>query len=58
MPYKVVGNRVMHKKGGKWTTKAQAKSPAAAERQRRLLEGIEHGWHPTGKGARKRVPTK
>ena len=28
-------------------------SRAGAERQRRLLEGIKHGWHPTGKSAKR-----
>lgn len=55
MPYKVVGNNVLHQKGGKWSVKQHCKSPAAAKRARSLLEGLEHGkgWKPTGKKARK-----
>ncbi len=29
--------------------KAKHTTKAKAESQRRLLQGIEHGWHPTGK---------
>ena len=32
--------------------KAKGTTPAKAEKQRRLLEGIERGWKPTGKKAR------
>ena len=28
-----------------------------AERQARLLRGVEHGWHPTGRHARESVIT-
>jgi hypothetical protein len=58
MPYKVSGNKVMHKKGLKWSVKQTCRSHAAAVDAMQLLQGIEHGWHPTGKGARKQVPTK
>jgi len=54
MPYKLSGSRVLHKKGGKWTTKQTAKSPARAKRAINLLRGIEHGWKPTGKPTRKK----
>jgi len=33
--------------------KAKATTPAKARRQANLLRGIEHGWHPTGKKARR-----
>lgn len=33
-------------------TKAKGTTPAKAERQRRLLEGVERGWKPTGAKAR------
>ena len=46
MPYKVQGNRVMHKKGGKWTVKQTCRSNAAARSAMRLLYGIEHGMKP------------
>ena len=35
-------------------TKAKATTKEKAEAQRRLLEGVERGWKPTGKPARKR----
>ncbi len=38
--------------GGK--TSAKGTTKAKAESQRRLLEGVEHGWKPTGKPARKK----
>ena len=40
--YKVSGPSGTHAKG---TTKAKA------EAQIRLLHGVEHGWHPTGKSS-------
>jgi len=33
--------------------KAKHTTKAKAERQRRLLEGVERGWKPTGKKAKK-----
>ena len=33
--------------------KAKGTTPAKAEGQRRLLEGIEHGWRPTGGNVKK-----
>ena len=29
--------------------KAKATTPAKAAAQKRLLQGVEHGWKPTGK---------
>jgi len=49
MPYKVIGNRVMHKKGGKWSTKQTCGSHEAANAAMRLLYGIEHGMKPRSK---------
>lgn len=49
VPYKRVGNVVYHKKGGKWSVKARCRSASAAEAQVHLLQGVEHGWKPTGK---------
>lgn len=43
MPYKIVGSKVMHQKGGKWTVKQTCGSPAKAKAAVRLLEGLEHG---------------
>lgn len=48
MPYKRVGSVVYHKKGGKWSVKQKCKSPAAAKAAIRLLQGVKHGWKPTG----------
>lgn len=52
MPYKVVGNKVMHKKGSTWTVKQTCASHSAAEKALRLLNAVEHGWEP-GKKRRK-----
>ena len=49
MPYKVSGNRVMQKKGGKWSTKQICGSPEAAKAAMRLLHGLEHGMKPRSK---------
>ena len=49
MPYRKSGNKVLHKKGGKWKVKQTCKSPAAAQKAINLLRGVEHGWKPTGK---------
>lgn len=53
MPVKVTktdGYRVTH--GGKVSAKKTTKAKAKA--QANLLRGIAHGWHPTGKPARKK----
>lgn len=49
MPYKIVGTTIYHKKGGKWKKKQKATSKAKAKSALRLLHGVEHGWHPTGR---------
>jgi len=41
MPYKRVGNKIYHKKGGKWSVKQVCRSVAAAIKALRLLQGIE-----------------
>lgn len=33
--------------------KAKGTTPQKAQRQANLLRGVEHGWKPTGKPARK-----
>jgi len=43
MPYKVVDNKVMHKKGDEWSVKQICSSHEAALAALRLLQGIEHG---------------
>ena len=49
MPYKVSGNKVLHFKDGKWSTKQTCGSHEAAEKAIKLLQGIEHGWKPRKK---------
>lgn len=53
MPYKRVGKKILHKKGGKWSVKQTAKTIENAKRAMRLLQGIEHGWKPTGKKSKR-----
>lgn len=57
MPYKRVGKTIKHKKDG-WKKKQTAKSVASAKRTMNLLRGIEHGWKPTGKPAKKAGTSK
>ena len=51
MPYTVretdAGYEVVNRETGKVYSRHTTKEKA--ERQRRLLEGIRHGWKPTGK---------
>jgi hypothetical protein len=55
VPYKI------EERNGKWVVintetkavKGTHDSEIKAERQRRLLEGIEHGWKPTGAKAKR-----
>ena len=50
MPYKRQGNKILHRKGGKWKVKQVCGSEAAAKAALRLLYGLESGkWKPTGK---------
>lgn len=44
------GYKVTH--GGK--TSAKKTTKAKAQRQANLLRGVEHGWKPTGKPAKKK----
>ena len=46
MPYKVDGNRVLHYKDGKWSTKQVCSSNSNAKAAMRLLYGIEGGMKP------------
>jgi hypothetical protein len=46
VPYKIVGNKVMHKKGSHWTVKQTCSSHANAVKAVRLLHGVEHGMKP------------
>lgn len=54
MPYKVVGKSVMHYKGGKWSVKQRCSSVSNAKSALRLLQGVEHGWTPTGSKRKRR----
>lgn len=53
MPYKIIGSTVYHKKGSKWSKKQKCSSHAAAVKAVRLLQGVEHGWKPTGRRGRR-----
>lgn len=52
--------KVRKKKGGGYTVstpggvKAKGTTKKKAEAQARLLEGVEHGWKPTGKKRKKK----
>ena len=57
MPYKmkkVDGYKVTSPHG----TKAKHTTKAKAQAQMNLLRGVEHGWKPTGKPARKKPRKK
>lgn len=50
MPYKRIGTKVYHKKGGKWELKQSCKSAKNAKKAMKLLHGIHSGnWKPTKK---------
>lgn len=49
---KVKGGYRVSTPGG---VKAKHTTKAKAQAQARLLRGVEHGWHPTGKKMMKRV---
>lgn len=42
MPYKLVGNKIMHKKDGKWSIKQKCSSRENAIKALRLLYAIEN----------------
>jgi hypothetical protein len=56
--------KVRRTKKGKYTvktpggTKSKGTTKAKAQAQANLLRGVEHGWKPTGKAARKKRRTK
>lgn len=57
MPYKIVGSKVMHRKGGEWSVKQTCDSNAKAKAAVRLLQGLEHGGikaSDVGKSKKKR----
>lgn len=49
MPYKVVGNKVMHFKNGKWAVKQVCKDASNAKKAMALLMGLEKGTIKTKK---------
>jgi len=51
MPYKIEGNKILHKVNNRWRVKQVASSPEKAMATVRLLQGVEHGWRPTGLAA-------
>jgi hypothetical protein len=53
MPYKRKGKVIYHLKGGHWSIKQRATSIANAKSAMKLLQGVEHGWKPTGKKRKK-----
>lgn len=54
MPYKRIGKKVYKKVNGK-KLKGKSKSVTKAKQHINVLRGVEHGWKPTGKKARKRA---
>jgi hypothetical protein len=55
MPYKIIGSKIMHKKGNKWAVKQVCESPTNAKKALSLLIGLEKG---TTKNAVKSVTKK
>lgn len=53
MPYKRIGRRIYHKKGGKWTLKQECKNAANAKAAMGLLYGLEEGTIKKPKKKRK-----
>lgn len=52
MPVKVSKVKGGYKVSTPGGTKAKSTTKVKAERQRRLLQGVEHGWKPTGAKAK------
>lgn len=48
MPYKRKGKTIYSKASGKWKVKQTCRSVESAKKAMRLLQGVEHGWKPTG----------
>lgn len=57
MPYKIVGNKVMHKKGDKWSVKQTCSSHENAVEALGLLQGLEHGTIKPSEVGKKRRTT-
>ena len=58
MPVKVTKGKGGYKVSTPGGTKAKGTTKAKAQAQANLLRGIEHGWKPTGKPARKKGKKK
>jgi len=54
MPNKRVGRRIYHKVEGKWKLKQECSSVSNAKAALKLLQGVAHGWKPTGRKRRRR----
>mgnify|MGYP001601662856 CR=1 FL=1 len=48
MPYRRAGKTVYVKKDG-WKSKGTSKTISEAKAHLRVLQGLKHGWKPTGK---------
>jgi len=53
MPVKITKTDHKYKVSTPSGTKAKGTTKAKAEKQKRLLNAVEHGWKPTGKKSRK-----
>jgi hypothetical protein len=51
MPYKITPNKGNYKVTSPSGVRAKGTTKTKARRQVNLLEGIEHGWKPSRKGA-------
>ena len=49
MPVKITKTKTGYKVSTPGGTKAKGTSKVKAEKQKRLLNAVEHGWKPTGK---------
>ena len=54
MPVKITKTDHKYRVSTPGGTKAKGTTKAKAKRQANLLRGVEHGWKPTGKPARKK----
>ena len=53
MPVKITKVKGGYKVSTPHGTKAKSTTKTKAEAQKRLLNAVEHGWHPTGKSRKK-----
>ena len=52
MPYTIRKTKSGYRVTSSHAVKAKATTKTKAKRQVRLLQGVKHGWKPTGKRAR------